>query len=212
MQERLDLEVQMIYTDDGFALRLPDADHAPEIDDLLLDPEEVREVVTSRRHGSALFASRFRENAARALLRPRRRRGERTPLWQQRQRSHDLLQVASKHAEFPILIETYRECLTDVFDMDGLRELMGALRAREVRTVVVDTERASPFASTLVFDYIGQYMYEGDAPLAERRAPGLSPGKEALAEALRTDKPLGVAHPRRTRRPRQGLQRSPQPA
>src|SRR5207244_5064138 len=170
MQEQRDVEVQMTYTDDGFALRLPEADRAPDIDDLLLDPEEVRELVTSQLHGSALFASRFRENAARALLLPRRRPGERTPLWQQRQRSHDLLQVASKHAEFPILIETYRECLTDVFDMDGLRELMGALRAREVRTVVVDTERASPFASTLVFDYIGQYMYEGDAPLAERRA------------------------------------------
>jgi ATP-dependent helicase Lhr and Lhr-like helicase len=106
MQERLDLEVQMIYTDDGFALRLPEADRAPDIDDLLLDPEEVRELVTSQLHGSALFASRFRENAARALLLPRRRPGERTPLWQQRQRSHDLLQVASKHAEFPILIET----------------------------------------------------------------------------------------------------------
>src|SRR5437899_378639 len=172
MQERLDLEVQMIYTDDGFALRLPEADRAPDIDDLLLDPEEVRELVTSQLHGSALFASRFRENAARALLLPRRRPGERTPLWQQRQRSHDLLQVASKHAEFPILIETYRECLSDVFDMDGLRDLMSAVRSRQIRTVVVDTERASPFASTLAFDYIGHYMYEGDAPLADRRAQG----------------------------------------
>src|SRR2546425_6454777 len=156
MQERLALEVPVVYTDDGFALRLPEADRAPDIDDLLLDPEEVRELVTSQLHGSALFASRFRENAARALLLPRRRPGERTPLWRQRQRSHDLLQVASKHAEFPILVETYRECLSDVFDMDGLRDLMSAVRAREVRTVVVDTERASPFASTLVFDYIGQ--------------------------------------------------------
>src|SRR5437763_11771403 len=147
MQERLDLEIQMIYTDDGFALRLPKADRAPDIDDLLLDPEEVRELVTSQLHGSALFASRFRENAARALLLPRRRPGQRTPLWQQRQRSHDLLQVAGERAEFPILFETYRECLSDVFDMDGLRELMGAIRAREVRTVVVDTERASPFRS-----------------------------------------------------------------
>src|SRR5438105_1366089 len=187
MQERLDLEVQMIYTDDGFALRLPEADRAPDIQDLLLDPEEIRELVTSQLHGSALFASRFRENAARALLLPRRRPGERTPLWQQRQRSHDLLQVASKHAEFPILIETYRECLSDVFDMDGLGELMRAVRAREVRTVVVDTERASPFASTLVFDYIGQYMYEGDAPLAERRAQALTLDKELLAELLGTE-------------------------
>jgi len=196
MQERLDLEVQMIYTDDGFALRLPEADRAPDIEDLLLDPEEVRELVTSQLHGSALFASRFRENAARALLLPRRRPGERTPLWQQRQRSHDLLQVASKHAEFPILIETYRECLSDVFDMDGLRELMRAVGAREVRTVVVDTERASPFASTLVFDYIGQYMYEGDAPLAERRAQALTLDKELLAELLGTEELRELLDPR----------------
>src|SRR5437588_770670 len=196
MQERLDLEVQMIYTDDGFALRLPEADRAPDIDDLLLDPEEVRELVTSQLHGSALFASRFRENAARALLLPRRRPGQRTPLWQQRQRSHDLLQVASKHAEFPILIETYRECLSDVFDMDGLRDLMSAIRAREVRTVVVGTERASPFASTLVFDYIGQYMYEGDAPLAERRAQALTLDKELLAELLGTEELRELLDPR----------------
>src|SRR5437899_2997239 len=196
MQERLDLEVQMIYTDDGFALRLPEADRAPDIDDLLLDPEELSELVTSQLHGSALFASRFRENAARALLLPRRRPGERTPLWQQRQRSHDLLQVASKHAEFPILIETYRECLSDVFDMDGLGELMRAVRAREVRTVVVDTERASPFASTLVFDYIGQYMYEGDAPLGERRAQALTLDKELLAELLGTEELRELLDPR----------------
>ncbi|MEA2634087.1 MAG: ATP-dependent helicase Lhr and Lhr-like helicase [Chloroflexota bacterium] len=196
MQERLDLEIQMIYTDDGFALRLPEADRAPDIDDLLLDPEEVRELVTSQLHGSALFASRFRENAARALLLPRRRPGERTPLWQQRQRSHDLLQVASKHAEFPILMETYRECLSDVFDMDGLRDLMSAIRARQVRTVVVDTERASPFASTLVFDYIGQYMYDGDAPLAERRAQALTLDKELLAELLGTEELRELLDPR----------------
>src|SRR5438270_3466038 len=196
MQERLDLEVQMIYTDDGFALRLPEADRAPDIQDLLLDPEEIRELVTSQLHGSALFASRFRENAARALLLPRRRPGERTPLWQQRQRSHYLLQVASKHAEFPILIETYRECLSDVFDMDGLGELMRAVRSREVRTVVVDTEKASPFASTLVFDYIAQYMYEGDAPLAERRAQALTLDRELLSELLGTEELRELLDPR----------------
>jgi ATP-dependent Lhr-like helicase len=196
MQERLDLEVQMIYTDDGFALRLPEADRAPDIQDLLLDPEDVRDLVTGQLHGSAVFASRFRENAARALLLPRRRPGERTPLWQQRQRSHDLLQVASKHAEFPILIETYRECLSDVFDMDSLRDLMRAIRAREVRTVVVDTEKASPFASTLVFDYIAQYMYEGDAPLAERRAQALTLDRELLSELLGTEELRELLDPR----------------
>src|SRR5437763_658155 len=157
---------------------------------------ELSALGTSQLHGSALFASRFRENAARALLLPRRRPGERTPLWQQRQRSHDLLQVASKHAEFPILIETYRECLSDVFDMDGLRDLMSAVRSRQIRTVVVDTERASPFASTLVFDYIGQYMYEGDAPLAERRAQALTLDKELLAELLGTEELRELLDPR----------------
>src|SRR3989440_8656482 len=195
MQERLALQGPMIYTDHRLPPRLPAAGRPPRIGDLLLDPEEISELVTSQLHGSALFASRFRENAARALLLPRRRPGERTPLWQQRQRSHDLLQVASKHAEFPILIETYRECLTDVFDMDGLRELMSAIRAREVRTVVVDAERASPFASTLVFDYIGQYMYEGDAPLAERRGEAVAPGKGRPARLLRTQEPPGVRDP-----------------
>src|SRR5579864_941278 len=196
LQERLDLEVQMIYTDDGFALRLPEADRAPNVDDILLDPEEITEIVTSQLHGSALFASRFRENAARALLLPRRRPGERTPLWQQRQRSHDLLQVAGKHAEFPILIETYRECLSDVFDMEALRELMRAIRTREVRTVVVDTDKASPFASTLVFDYIGQFMYEGDAPLAERRAQALTLDRELLSELLGTEELRELLDPR----------------
>src|SRR5437868_979944 len=196
IQNRLGVEVQSIYTDDGFALRLPEADQPPSTEDLFIDPDEVRELVTSQLHGSSLFASRFRENAARSLLLPRRRPGERTPLWQQRQRSHDLLQVASKHAEFPILIETYRECLSDVFDMDGLRDLMSAVRSRQIRTVVVDTERASPFASTLVFDYIGQYMYEGDAPLAERRAQALTLDKELLAELLGTEELRELLDPR----------------
>src|SRR5438034_5250388 len=146
MQERLDLDVQMIYTDDGFALRLPEADRAPDIDDLLLDPEEIRELGTSQLHVSALFASRFRENAARALLLPRRRPGERTPLWQQRQRSHDLLQVASQHPDFPMLLEATRECLRDYFDVPALKDLMRALAARTVRVAAVETEKASPFA------------------------------------------------------------------
>ena len=187
LQQERDIDVQSIYTDDGFALRLPEADVAPDVAGILFDPEEIRELVTAELHGSALFASRFRENAARALLLPRRRPGERTPLWQQRQRSHDLLQVAGNHPDFPILIETYRECLSDVFDMDALRELMTAIRSREVRTVVVDTDRASPFASSLIFDYVAQFMYEGDAPLGERRAQALTLDRELLAELLGTE-------------------------
>src|SRR5207302_860035 len=122
--------------------------------DLLIDPEEVADLVGSQLSASALFASRFRENAARALLLPRRRPGQRTPLWQQRQRSADLLKVAGGYADFPILAETYRECMADVFDLEALRELLTAVRSREVRVVSVDTERASPFAASLLFDYV----------------------------------------------------------
>ncbi|MEO6797905.1 MAG: DEAD/DEAH box helicase [Candidatus Dormibacter sp.] len=196
LQQERDIDVQSIYTDDGFALRLPEADVAPDVAGILFDPEEIRELVTAELHGSALFASRFRENAARALLLPRRRPGERTPLWQQRQRSHDLLQVAGNHPDFPILIETYRECLSDVFDMDALRELMTAIRSREVRTVVVDTDRASPFASSLIFDYVAQFMYEGDAPLGERRAQALTLDRELLAELLGTEELRELLDPR----------------
>ncbi len=187
IRDRLGLDVQSMYSDDGFALRLPEADTAPAVDSVLVDPEEIRQLVSAQLHGSALFASRFRENAARALLLPRRRPGQRTPLWQQRQRSADLLQVAGRYPDFPILLETYRECLTDVFDMEALTDLLRRVRARQVRVVAVDTARASPFASSLLFDYIAQYMYEGDAPLAERRAQALTLDRELLDELLGTE-------------------------
>lgn len=184
LQERFGLEIQSIYTDDGFALRLIEADSPPGAMDVMLDPEDVREVVTDQLHGSALFASRFRENAARALLLPRLRPGSRTPLWLQRQRSADLLRVASRHPDFPILAETYRECLVDVFDLDALVGLMMRVRSRDVRVVEVETAMPSPVSSSLLFDYIGQYMYEGDTPLAERRAQALTLDRELLGELL----------------------------
>ena len=184
LRDRTGQEVQAIHTDDGIAVRLPEADAPPALDDLLLDPEEVRELVSAQLSGSALFASRFRENAARALLLPRRRPGQRTPLWMQRQRSAGLLQVAGGHPDFPILLETYRECLRDVFDLEALSGLMRSIRSREVRVVEVDTDRASPFAASLMFDYVGQYLYEGDQPLAERRAQALTLDTELLAELL----------------------------
>ena len=184
IEENTGIETQAIHTDDGFAIRLGEADEPPPAADLFLDPEDVRPAVTAQLHGSALFASRFRENAARALLLPRQRPQQRTPLWQQRQRSHDLLQVATQHPGFPIVLETYREILSDVFDMDALTELMAQVRARQVRVVEVQTDHASPFASSLMFDYIAQYMYEGDAPLGERRAQALTLDRELLAELL----------------------------
>ncbi|MHB8671277.1 MAG: Lhr family helicase, partial [Acidimicrobiales bacterium] len=145
------------------------------------------DLVVGELSGSTLFASRFRENAARALLLPRRRPGSRTPLWQQRQRSADLLAVASRHGEFPILLETYRECLQDVFELPGLVDLMQAIRSRAVRVVAVDTAHPSAFASSLAFAYVASFIYEGDAPLAERRAQALTLDREMLAELLGSD-------------------------
>ncbi len=187
LAERLGLEVQTMFTDDGLALRLLDSDRPLEVDELLPEPEEVEDLVRAQLPASALFAARFRENAARSLLLPRRRPGQRTPLWQQRQRSAGLLQVAASYPDFPILAETLRECLTDVFDLDALRQLLADVRARRVRVVAVDTEHASPFAASLLFDYVGQYIYEGDAPLAERRAQALTLDRELLAELLGTE-------------------------
>ncbi len=178
------LEVQTIWSDDGIAVRLPEADQAPLDDAVIIDPDELEELLMAELGGSALFAARFRENAARALLLPRRRPGQRTPLWMQRQRSADLLAVASRYGSFPIVLETYRECLRDVFDVPALREVLGAIRSRSVRIVSVETATASPFASSLLFDYVGSFMYEGDAPLAERRAQALALDRELLAELL----------------------------
>ncbi|MEU5716036.1 DEAD/DEAH box helicase [Streptomyces sp. NPDC020403] len=152
--------------------------------DVVFDKGEIGQVVTDQVGGSALFASRFRECAARALLLPRRSPGKRTPLWQQRQRASQLLQVASEFGSFPIVLEAVRECLQDVFDVPGLTELMGDLEARRVRLVEVTTPEPSPFARSLLFGYVAQFLYEGDSPLAERRAAALSLDSHLLAELL----------------------------
>ena len=184
LQERLSVDARALWTDDGIALHLPDVESPPQLEELLLDPEEVNDLVSAQLPGSALFAARFRENAARSLLLPRRRPGQRTPLWQQRMRSAGLLQVAGRYPDFPILAETWREVMTDHFDMPSLIEFLRRIRSREVRVVAVDTERASPFASSLLFSYVAEFMYEGDAPLAERRAQALTLDRELLAELL----------------------------
>jgi ATP-dependent Lhr-like helicase len=151
---------------------------------VLIPSEDVEELVVGTVGSSALFASRFRENAARALLLPRRRPGLRTPLWQSRQRAAQLLTVASRYGSFPIILETYRECLQDVFDLPALRDLLGQIERREIRVVSVETRRASPFASSLLFDYIAAFMYEGDAPLLDRRAQALALDRDLLRELL----------------------------
>jgi len=194
-RDRLGIEVQTMWSDEGIVLRLPEADESPPIDSVLLEPEEIEGLVVGELANSALFAARFRENAARALLLPRRRPGSRTPLWQQRQRAADLLAVASRHGDFPILLETYRECLRDVFDLPALNDLMTAIRARTVRVVAVDTSSPSPFAQSLAFQYVANFLYEGDAPLAERRAQALTLDREMLAELLGAEELRELIHP-----------------
>ncbi|GHI19851.1 DEAD/DEAH box helicase [Streptomyces hydrogenans] len=214
LAERYGMDAQVMHADDGIVLRLPDADlmgldmgldlldHEP-VDpgrhqdtaydadqapvgaaDTVFDKGEVAQIVTDQVGGSALFASRFRECAARALLLPKRNPGKRTPLWQQRQRAAQLLQVASEFGSFPIVLEAVRECLQDVFDVPGLTELMGDIEARRVRLVEVTTPEPSPFARSLLFGYVAQFLYEGDSPLAERRAAALSLDSRLLAELL----------------------------
>ncbi|MEO7745498.1 MAG: ATP-dependent helicase, partial [Actinomycetota bacterium] len=189
MRERFGVDVQAMHGDDGLVLRLPDVEledgAAPDVADLVvLEADDVDAVVTEQIGGSALFASRFRECAARALLLPRRRPGARSPLWQQRQRAAQLLEVASRYTDFPIVLETVREVLQDVFDVPGLEALMRDLAARRVRVVEVETSSPSPFARSLLFGYVAQFLYEGDSPLAERRAAALSLDPTLLAELL----------------------------
>jgi ATP-dependent helicase Lhr and Lhr-like helicase len=184
LADRFDMAVEVMWSDDGIVVRLPEAADQLADADLLLDPDEIDEIVVSMLPSTALFSSRFRECAARALLLPRRRPDARTPLWQQRQRAADLLQVAARYPTFPILLEASRECLQDVFDVPALREVLRDLRSRKVRVVRVDTAKASPFAQSLLFGWIAAYMYEGDAPLAERRAAALALDRDLLRELL----------------------------
>ena len=184
MSDALDIEVEATWADDGIAIRLPDADTAPPTELIVPAADEVEDLVIEQVGSSPLFAARFRENAARALLLPRRRPGQRTPLWQQRLKAHDLQQVAVKYGSFPIVLETYREVLSDVFELGALRELLASIGRGDVRLVEVDSAHPSPFASSLLFDYIATYMYEGDTPMAERRAQALTLDRSLLAELL----------------------------
>ena len=184
IRDELELEADAIWSDDGIIIHLPDADEPPGAELVLIEPDEVEDRVVAELSSSALFGARFRENAARALLIPRARPGKRTPLWQQRLKAQSLLEVARKHGEFPIVLETYRECLRDVLDLPGLIELLVKLHRRELSMVEIETPTASPFASSLLFDYVATYMYEGDTPNAERRAAALSLDRDLLRELL----------------------------
>ena len=184
LRESLGIEVQSIWSDDGIALHLPDADAPPPTDAIMIPPDEIEELVVNEVGQSALFGARFRENAARALLIPRRRPDQRTPLWQQRLKAQGLLQVARRYGSFPVILETYRECLQDVFDLPALKRLLHGIQTRELDLVDVETASASPYSTSLLFDYIATYMYEDDTPPAERRAQALSLDRDLLRELL----------------------------
>ncbi len=181
------LEADAIHSDDGIAVHLPDADEPPSAELLLVEPDELEDLVVRELGSSALFGARFRENAARSLLIPRAYPGKRTPLWQQRLKAQSLLEVAQDFPRFPVILETYRECLQDVFDLPALDRLLRGIHSREISLVEVETQTASPFASSLLFDYVATYMYEGDTPNAERRATALSLDRELLRELLGQD-------------------------
>jgi ATP-dependent Lhr-like helicase len=184
IRDEAGLEADAIWSDDGIVVHLPDADEPPSSDLVMVDPEELEDLVVRELSSSALFGARFRENAARALLLPRAYPGKRTPLWQQRLKAQSLLEVAKGYGQFPIVLETYRECLRDVLDLPALQELLRQLHRRELSLVEAETRHASPFASSLLFDYVATYMYEGDTPNAERRAAALSLDRDLLRELL----------------------------
>lgn len=183
-RSRYGTDVDAIWSDDGIAFRFPDSDEPPDGSDLLLDPEEVEHLLVDHLSDTALFAARFREAAGRALLLPRRRPGERTPLWLQRRKSADLLGVAKQFDAFPILLEVYREILRDDFDLPALQGVLGDIGARRIRVAEVDTQAPSPFATSLLFAFVAAYLYEADAPLAERRATALTLDRNLLRELL----------------------------
>ncbi len=184
LRESLGIDAQSIWSDDGIALHFPESDTPPPLEELMIDPSEVEDLVVAELGDTALFGARFRENAGRSLLIPRRRPGERTPLWQQRLKAQNLLQVARKYGSFPVILETYRECLQDVFDLPALRSVLLGLKTRELDLVEVETQSASPYSTSLLFDYIATYMYEDDTPPAERRAQALSLDRDLLRELL----------------------------
>lgn len=177
-------QVETVSSDDGIVIRLPDCERPPDASALLPAPEEVEDLVSRELAGSSLFAASFREAAGRALLLPRRRPGLRSPLWMQRKRAADLLAVAARYPSFPLLLEAYRECLKDVFDLPALVELCRQVERRQVRLVTVDTSAASPFSASLLFGYVANYLYQGDVPLAERKAHALVVDPRQLRELL----------------------------
>ena len=184
IRDEAGIDVEVMWSDDGFVVRYPDGERPPDTSLLLPDPDEVERLVVRQLGSTAMFAARFREAAGRALLLPRRRPGARAPLWQLRKRASDLLAVAARFGSFPIMLETYRECLRDIFDLPALTDIMRRVRSRSLRVVNVESQKPSPFSASLLFGYVANYIYDGDAPLAERRAQALSVDQSQLRDLI----------------------------
>jgi ATP-dependent Lhr-like helicase len=184
VRDEAGLDVEVMWSDDGFVVRYPDGERPPDTSLLIPDPDEVERLVVRQLGSTAMFSARFREAAGRALLLPRRRPGARAPLWQLRKRASDLLAVAARYGSFPIILETYRECLRDIFDLPALTDLLRRVRSRTLRVVAVESRTPSPFSSSLLFGYVANYLYDGDAPLAERRAQALSVDQSQLRDLI----------------------------
>ena len=184
VRDEAGLDVEVMWSDDGFVVRYPDGERPPDTALLIPDPDEVERLVVRQLGSTAMFSARFREAAGRALLLPRRRPGARAPLWQLRKRASDLLAVAARYGSFPIILETYRECLRDIFDLPALTDLLRRVRSRTLRVVAVESRTPSPFSSSLLFGYVANYLYDGDAPLAERRAQALSVDQSQLRDLI----------------------------
>ena len=184
VRDEAGLDVEVMWSDDGFVVRYPDGERPPDTSLLIPDPDEVERLVVRQLGSTAMFATRFREAAGRALLLPRRRPGARAPLWQLRKRASDLLAVAARYGSFPIILETYREILRDIFDLPALTDILKRIRSRTLRVVAVESRTPSPFAASLLFGYVANYLYDGDAPLAERRAQALSVDQSQLRDLI----------------------------
>jgi ATP-dependent Lhr-like helicase len=184
IRDEAGIDVEVMWSDDGFVIRYPDGDRIPDTSLLIPDPDEVERLVVRQLGSTAMFSARFREAAGRALLLPRRRPGARAPLWQLRKRASDLLAVAARFGSFPIILETYRECLRDIFDLPALTDILRRVRSRSIRVVNVESQKPSPFSASLLFGYVANYIYDGDAPLAERRAQALSVDQSQLRDLI----------------------------